>query len=266
MTGLVLLAALLAPQDEKPSIFEVVEKHRERLFAVEGVVDVTAGGTPSAPVLVVKARSAAVVPAVRRAIGAELGGVKVFVYAAPEPPAAEPAPPPPPPSEPGRTEAKADERKPEPAGDPMERCDIIRDQRKLKELTHHENGKTYTNCQLMRRQVIAGGGGHAFWYTKHRSACPIRRGEVPLQAAKDSFDRWVLTQGFCPAARGSFLWPTELKGSDSLWFRQVRDDLTSVLPYIRDGATWTDQPTPEGFGWSWKAPKVPPPADPTPTK
>ena len=263
MIALLLLAAL---QDERPSIHEVLEKHRERIFKVEGVLEVTTGGTPTAPMLVVKTRDAATAAGVRKEVGAELGGVKVFVFAVPKAPEAEGAP-----SEPGKTEVKPQEKAAEKAGeqagdDPLERCDIIRDHRKLKALTHHENGKTYTNCQLMRRQVIGSGGGHSFWYTRHRSTCPVRRGEVALKPGQDSFDRWVLTTGFCPAARGSFLWPTELKASDSLWFQQVREDLTSVLPYIRDGATWVERPTPDGFGWAWKAPPSAAPAAPTPTK
>jgi hypothetical protein len=256
-----LLATLL--QAETPSIHDVLDKHRDRLHAIEGVVGVTAGGSSESPILVVRVRDGSVLEAVKKAVGPAVDGIKTFVYPAPgstvsgDPPAKPPTTAPPP-TEPG---------KPAEVKDPIEDCDIIRDHRKLKEIKHTENGKTYPNCALMNRQVIGSGGGHAFWYTRHRWNCPVRKGEVAPAAGQDGFTRWVLNLGFYPAVRGSFLYPTELKGSDTLWFRQVHKDLTEVLPYIRDGAVWTEQPSPDGYGWAWKAPRrVAVPADPVPTK
>jgi hypothetical protein len=62
------------------------------------------------------------------------------------------------------------------------------------------------------RAVQGPGGGHSYLYTKHRPGCPFQDG--------------LASQVY----REGFLYPTELRGSDSSWVRQVAQDLDSKFP------------------------------------
>ncbi len=122
--------------------------------------------------------------------------------AQPKPPAVPPAPPP-----------GANEPAPVPAGEPD--CDIIRAQLGLKALRHPVGGnswKSWTPCQVWLRAVQGPGGGHSYLYTKHRPGCIYQDGL------------------YSEVYREGFLYPTELRGSDSSWSRQVSQDLEHKFP------------------------------------
>lgn len=239
-----ILLALLG-QDAPPGAEDVLKKHQEALKKIDGVVQVAVGGTADDKRILVRVASDEAKEAVRKAIGETLDGYKVHVYVskpvgttAVDPKPADPV-------------GKETTRTPPPAT--LEDCDIMRDHLKLKAVTHHKDGKTIENCKLMRRQRVGGGGGHTFWYTRHRIDCPIRTGKLSMPEKPDDFLKWVFTQGFSPAEEGSFLGPYGLKGSDRLWFEQVKDDLTSLLPFIREGAKWVKlKEEKAGVGWKWE--------------
>ncbi len=251
---LALAAALAFPlqaQEERPSAREALEKHGPALRETEGVLDVSAGGSAAEPRIAVRVASEEAKAAVRAKWGTAVGGVKLYVYVSTDVGQTEVEkkadPPPKPP---------APETKPEPPGnDTLEDCDILRDHLKLKAVTRFRDKKTIDPCQLMRRSRVGGGGGHTFWYTRHRFDCPIRTGKVAKPAKADEFTDWVFTRGFLPARGGSFL-VFELKASDKLWFDGVKEDLTSLLPYIREGARWTSAKEEDaGKNWRWEVPK-----------
>src|SRR5262249_42891854 len=153
-------------------------------------------------------------------IGGQASGYKFFVYVAPPPgqTVVAPAPAPAPPTD----GAKPPPRKAEPEKELelLEDCDIFRDHLKLKPVIRHKDKLTIDGCKLMRRSRVGGGGGHAFWYTRHRFDCPIRTNRLSKPSQADEFTTWVFTRGFQPAKDGSFL-VFELKGSDKLWFDGV---------------------------------------------
>lgn len=241
-------------QEEKPSAADVAGKHEEALKKIEGVIHVSAGGKADDMRILIRVKDEVAKAAVRKAIGDTLDGYKVFVYVSSQVgnTAVSPKPvDPPQPEPPPRPESR-------PERDSVENCDIMRDHLKLKPVTHHKDGKTFPPCQLIRRQRVGGAGGHNFWYTRHRADCPIRAGRIGMPERSDAFTKWVFNQGFQPAERASFLGPYELRGSDRLWFDQVKDDLTSLLPYIREGAQWVKaEEEKAGVGWKWEAPKPP---------
>jgi hypothetical protein len=246
--AILFFAAALGAQDDKPKAEEVVKKHEAALKAIEGVLDVSAGGTADDMRIMIRVNSNEAKAAVKKQVGEVLDGYKVYVYVGAPVGQTVATPVPEKPREPERT-------KPPPEAD-IEDCDIIRDHRKLKPITHHKGGKTVENCKLMHRQRIGGAGGHSFWYTKHRLDCPVRTGRVKMPKDADSYVQWIFTQGFLPAFKGSFLWPYEIKGSDKGWFEQVKDDLTSLLPYIREGAQWVKADEDKaGVGWKWQVQK-----------
>jgi len=236
-------------QDRRPGAEEVLKKHRGDLEKMDGVVSVTAGGTEEDVRIVVRVSSKEAREEVRKKLGETLGGYKVFVYVASRVGQTS--------SDPGRTTGPTRERtqrvtEPTPS---FEDCDIIRDYLKLKPVTRHEDGKTIPGCQLIHRQRIGGGGGHTFWFTRHRTDCPIRTNRLKEPEDMDEFVKWVFTQGFQPAQRRSFLL-FELKGSDKMWFEQVKQDLTALLPYIREGAVWVKADEKKGgIGWKWEIPR-----------
>ncbi len=242
--SLVLASLLTCAQDERRPLQEVLEEHGPAIRAFEGVVDVAAGGTAAEPRIVVRVSSDEAKAGVGRTFGASVGGYKLFVYVAA--PAGQTV------ESPVPEEPKKPSAKPEPDQEraTLEDCDILRDHLKLKRVTRHRDGKTIDPCQLLRRSRVGGGGGHTFWYTRHRFDCPIRTNRVPKPAKADEFTTWVFTRGFQPAKQGSFL-VFELKGSDKLWFDGVKEDLTSLLPYIREGARWVKADKDDG-GASWK--------------
>jgi len=249
-----ILGALLAftSQDQRPSVQDVIKEVGPTIRALEGVIDVTAGGTPEEPRIMVRVASEEAKTAVREKIGAAASGYKFFLYVAPTPGQTVVAPATP--AEATKTPPrKTDAEKPTETS--LEDCDIFRDYLKLKPVIRHKDGKTIDGCQLLRRSRVGGGGGHAFWYTRHRFDCPVRTGKIAKPAKADEYTTWVFTRGFLPAASGSFL-VFELKGSDKLWFDGVKDDLTALLPFIREGARWVKADKEDaGVGWTWEVRK-----------
>jgi hypothetical protein len=252
--GMVCLFALSAgAQDQQRSIQEVLKEHGPTIRSLEGVVDVGVGGSSEEPRIVVRVSSEEAKAAVSRKIGGNVEGYKFFIYvaAAPGQTVVSPAPVDPPQKPPP---SKAEPEK-ETNPDSLEDCDIMRDHLKLKPVTRYKDKKTIDGCQLMRRSRVGGGGGHAFWYTRHRFDCPIRTNRVTKPGRSDEFTTWVFTRGFQPVQQGSFL-VFELKGSDKLWFEGVKQDLTALLPYIREGARWVSAKEEDaGEGWRWEVSK-----------
>lgn len=94
-------------------------------------------------------------------------------------------------------------------------CDIVRAQYGLKAVRRPVGGsswKSWIPCKVWLRAVQGPGGGHSYLYTKHRPGC-------------------VFQDGLASAVyREGFLYPTELRGSDSLWADQVAQDLDHKFP------------------------------------
>ncbi len=245
------LALSVSAQEERRSVHDVLKEHGPAIRGMDGVLDVSAGGSAEEPRIMIRVSGDEARAAVRTKCGATVGGYKIFVYVStqvdpkpepPKPPVDPPAPSPPP-------------TKSDPERDSLEDCDIMRDHLKLKAITRHKDSKTIDPCQLLRRQRVGGGGGHTFWYTRHRSDCPIRSGRVRKPGKADDFTEWVFTRGFLPVRQGSFL-VFELKASDNLWFEGVKEDLTSLLPFIREGARWVSAKEEDaGKDWKWEVPK-----------
>jgi len=94
-------------------------------------------------------------------------------------------------------------------------CDIIREQMGLPPIHHMVGGsswKSWIPCKVWLRAVQGSAGGHSYLYTKHRPGCPFQDG---LASA---------------VYREGFLYPWELRGSDSSWTRQVAQDLDAKFP------------------------------------
>lgn len=256
IAGALLWIGALAAQETQPSIDEVIKKHQETIRKIEGVIGITAGGTSDDPRIIVQVESGEAKGAVLKQVGKELDGYKVYVLvSAPVKKDPAPAEAPPPEKKPAMPTV-AKEKIPPTERELLEDCDIIRDRLKMKVITHHKGGKTLFNCAVSLRQQIGGGGGHAYAYTKHREDCPLRLGKIKEPGEMDAFLKWVFRVGFSPALRGGFLGPYELKGSDTLWFAQVKEDLTSRLPYIREGAAWVEiKDDKAGVGWKWEVRK-----------
>ena len=255
--GLACLLALSAgSQDQQRSIQEVLKEHGPTIRKLEGVVDVAVGGTAQEPRILVRVSSEEAKAAVSRKVGGNAEGYKFFIYVAAPPgqTVVSPTPVDPPPVKPPPSKAEPEKGK-DRDPDTLEDCDILRDHLKLKPVTRFKDKKTIDGCQLMRRSRVGGGGGHAFWYTRHRFDCPIRTNRITKPARSDEFTTWVFTRGFQPVQQGSFL-VFELKGSDKLWFEGVKQDLTALLPYIREGAHWVSAKEEDaGAGWKWEVQK-----------
>lgn len=248
-----MLLAIAGAQEERPSVQDVLKEVGPAIRAIEGVVDVAVGGTAQDPRITVRVASEEAKASVGQKIGANAQGYKFFLYVSPPPGQTVVAPSSPPAGEPKPPPKKTEPEKPE--TDTLEDCDIFRDHLKLKPVTRHKDGKTLDRCQLMRRSRVGGGGGHAFWYTRHRTDCPVRTNRIAKPAKADEFTTWVFTRGFQPAVQGSFL-VFELKASDKLWFEGVEEDLTALLPYIREGARWVKGDKEDaGAGWVWQVKK-----------
>lgn len=94
-------------------------------------------------------------------------------------------------------------------------CDIVRAQLGLPALHRMVGGgswKSWIPCQVWRRSVQSSGGGHTYLYTKHRPGCPFQDG--------------LASQVY----REGFLYPFEIRGSDSNWAAGVAQDLDSKFP------------------------------------
>lgn len=94
-------------------------------------------------------------------------------------------------------------------------CDIIRAQHGLPAVRRPVGGSSWRSwipCKVWLRAVQGAGGGHSYLYTKHRPGCVFQ----------DGLTSEVYREGF--------LYPTELRGSDSLWARQVAQDLAHKFP------------------------------------
>jgi len=122
--------------------------------------------------------------------------------------------------------------KPEPAPPAEEPdCDIVRAQLGLPALHRPVGGtswKSWVPCKVWLRSVAGPGGGHSYLYAKHRPGCGYQDGLVSR------------------VVREGFLTPTELRGSDVSWWRQVGQDVENkftpppppmtpkTTPYRRD--------------------------------
>jgi hypothetical protein len=128
--------------------------------------------------------------------------------------AAPPEGTPPPPNAPAEP-APAKPSTPAQPGAEIPDCDILRAQMGLPPLHRMVGGgswKSWIPCKVWLRAVQGAGGGHSYLYTKHRPGCPFQDG---------------LASG---VYREGFLYPTELRGSDLNWARQVEQDLQSKFP------------------------------------
>lgn len=256
------LLIMLVAQDA--TIYETKHKYESALKAIDGVIDVSVGGINSNLKIVVRVRDEKAKNAVSLLTANGLNGfqVHVMVSATSNPVTI-------------KNDAPKKEEKPVVKAAPKKEevvipddrntniwkasvtdCDIIRDYMKMKPLTHKiGRGCIAENCKMVLRQVVGAGGGHSYVYTKHRGECPVRLGRVKQPDWADGYIAWVFQKGFGPAMRGSFLWPFELRASDKLWIKQVREDLMTRLQYIREGAEWVQTPDERpGVGWTWSAP------------
>lgn len=236
-TFALLLLFQVDPAAARAQAIAARERAEARVGLFEGVRGIGMGGTGAEYRLIVVVDSLQTQARVREALGGDrFDGVRILwtiagggLPAAPvPPPAAVPAALPPPAVEVADNPWKA---KPED-------CDIIRDHLKLKKISHPSgNGRYWLPCAVHLRQVVGGGGGHTFTYTKHRPDCPIRTGRVGMPVHADRFIAWVYTSGYTYPIRAGFTWPTELRGSDSLWARQAWTDLESRMGYVRSGGS-----------------------------
>ena len=262
----VVACSSVLAQDERPSIEKVKKKLEAQIKEIDGVLRVSVGGVTKDLHVVVQVETPDARKAVRTVTGEKLEGYKVHILVTPpkRPSRGESKPK----SkdgkktEVGKTQAEKGVRFPETRDNPwkaaVQDCNIIRDHLKLKRLRHKgDRGLFVKGCLLMHRQVLSGGGGHSYYYTKHWSDCPIRMGRIGEPSWADDFVQWVFRRGFGPVSRGSFLWPYELKASDRLWVVQVREDLKSRLKYIRANARWTKTPSKKpGEDWTWEVTKA----------
>jgi len=195
------------------------------LDGVEGVTSVNYAGSGGEYRLLISVRDYTAKQAARRKIGGDTWeGLSILwtvtntgVYTSPsnrtiaapaETPAQDPATPqePPPPARPAPPPATAPD---------IPDCDIVRAQYGLPPVRHmvgNGSWKSWIPCKVWLRAVQGAAGGHSYLYTKHRPGCPFQDG---LASA---------------VYREGFLYPTELRGSDSSWQRQVAQDLDSKFP------------------------------------
>ncbi len=261
--GILLLSASPAwSQSSDFPIHKAKRKYETLLQSVPGFLEVGIGGINGEFHLIVRVDSASSKRVVLKRVGEDADGFKVFVQVSEG-------------SNSGGIATTKAPQKSEPHRCPncsggstvsdesnniwrtsVTDCDIIRDYLRMKPVSHKAgNGFYFTPCQLILRSQVGAGGGHSYTYTKHREDCPIRLGRVSQPSWSDNYIAWVFQSGYTPAARGSFLYPTELKASDKLWRKQASEDLMTRLRYIREGAEWTSTPTTRpGMGWGWKDP------------
>jgi hypothetical protein len=301
-----ILALTAAVQDDPAEVLRKTREAREKCEEVLGGFSdakiVGTGGTGAGCRIMISCPDEAARSEARKRLGGDtVAGVAIhWIIAKPAAPqSVEPAkaenpgpkeeavPPPGAKAEPKGVAEEADPNNPWKSS--VTDCDIIRDYLKMKRVSHPIANSLYskTPCQLIHRSVIGAGGGHSYLFTKHRDDCPIRLGRVSQPGWADNFVAWVFQKGFTPAQRGGFLWPTELRADDKLWDRQASEEMKTALPYIREGAEWSNTqsgyvkvaspwfsgsvPTGggPGLGWSWSQPgttvNTPPPPVATPS-
>jgi hypothetical protein len=249
MTIFALISAL-ALQDEalaeaRARAVEARNEAENRVGLIPGVRSVGMGGAGIEFRVLIVVDSLEAKAKARQAIGGDLvervpvvWSIRPVAAAVEAPPAAAPPPPaqalpvPPPAAEIGlRAADNFWKARPED-------CDIIRDHLRMKSVSRPAgNGRYWRPCAVHLRQVVGVAGGHTFTYTKHRPDCPIRLGRVGMPAESDRFITWVYTSGYTYPIRAGFFWPTELRGSDSLWIQQAYGDLASRTGYIRSGGS-----------------------------
>jgi hypothetical protein len=233
-----LLAAILGlaagptlhPQDDAAALahskaVDVRSRCITLLDGVEGVTSVNYAGSGGEYRLLISVRDYTAKEAVRRKTGGDSWEGLTILWTvtnggftnaanrtiaaprepAPQDPAAFPQDPPP-----------AARPAPPPAAAPdIPDCDIVRAQYGLPPVRHPVgNGsyKSWVPCKVWLRAVQGPAGGHSYLYTKHRPGCPFM----------DGLASSVYREGF--------LYPTELRGSDSSWQRQVAQDLDAKFP------------------------------------
>lgn len=114
-------------------------------------------------------------------------------------------------------------------------CDILADylgKKRTAKIKKNAWGRKPMPCQVRVRSQVGAGGGHTYQYTKHRADCPVRLGRVGPPGWSDAFMAWVFGSGITAPVRASFLHPTELRASDSLWYKQARGDARTRIPYL----------------------------------
>lgn len=230
---LAALAALplpLAGQDEEAAAMARIRATDARarcvtlLDAVEGVTGVNYAGSGVDYRLMIVVRDYAVKAAAQRKLGGDsCEGMPILwtvtnktfttpgttTIAAPLEPAPAPA------AAPKPQEAAAKPSQQGPMGPDVPDCDIVRAQYGLPSVRRPVGGsswKSWIPCKVWLRAVQGAGGGHSYLYTKHRPGCMFQDG---LASA---------------VYREGFLYPTELRGSDSLWAGQVAQDLAHKFP------------------------------------
>ena len=185
-----------------------------RLDGVPGVNSVSYAGSGSDYRLLIAVQDYIAKAAVRQKLGGDSweglaiiwSVVSMQTVAAPkEEPAKTERPEPPPPAtkpEPGTPNSEPD-------------CDIVRAQLGLAPMRHPVGGtswKSWIPCKVWLRSVAGPGGGHSYLHAKHRPGCAYQDGLVSR------------------VVREGFLTPTELRGSDVSWWRQVGQDLENKVP------------------------------------
>jgi hypothetical protein len=215
----VFAAATLHAEDEAAAVAreragEIRARCVTRLDGVPGVTSVSYAGSGTDYRLLISVQDYLAKAAVRQKLGGDSWeGLAVLwsvtstqtVTAPKEEPERPPTPAPPPPA-----------TKPEPASPDAEPdCDIVRAQLGLPPLHRPVGGtswKSWVPCKVWLRSVAGPGGGHSYLYAKHRPGCAYQDGPVSR------------------VVREGFLTPTELRGSDVSWWRQVGQDVANKFP------------------------------------
>lgn len=227
------------------------------LEVIDGVSSVGLGGSGTDYRILIVVRDYGVKAAAKKAIGGdELAGVKVMWTVTGSVGSTPYTPPPQATYIPGAVPVQAANAPSTYGVDPnnpwqtsVTDCDIIRDHLKMRKMSHPTgDGRYWGPCQTLQRSTLGPAGGHTFIFTKHRPDCSIRLGRIGMPSWSDHYMAWVFQKGITPAVRAGFLWPFELRGSDSLWQKQVSQDMASTRRYIRESASVTSTP---GYGTTW---------------
>jgi hypothetical protein len=228
MKQAMILAVLAALWQEDPAAaarLRAIDAHARcitQLSEVDGISSVNYAGAGADYRLMIVVRDTAAKLAAQKKIGGDTWEGLPILWTVTQKPFTSPqtttiaAPPP----------AAAAAKQPEPAAAPANStaapqtpsipdCDIVRAQVGLPAVRRPVGGgswKSWIPCKVWLRAVQGPGGGHSYLYTKHRPGCPFMDGLIS------------------PVYREGFLYPTELRGDDGVWMRQVQQDLDGKFP------------------------------------